>query len=146
MDGGGRRGDIAPLFRPFRSEKLDLKNRIVMPAMGRHFATDGLPDPAYADYYGRRAAGGAGLIITEAVRVPHPAAAKAANDSQFHGDAALDVWAAAARKVHAAGGKFAPQLWHAGLLRNPDKSPPNPEHPPLGPSGLFHPDAGRRNP
>ena len=54
------------LFQPMRIGALELKNRLVMPAMNSHLA-DGehhFTDQAL-NYYGERALGGFGLQITE---------------------------------------------------------------------------------
>ena len=54
------------LFQPGRIGKLELKNRLVMPAMNSHYADAGHHFTEQAlNYYGERALGGFGLIITE---------------------------------------------------------------------------------
>jgi 2,4-dienoyl-CoA reductase (NADPH2) len=54
------------LFSPLQVGSLTLPNRIVFSAHLTNYATqDGLPSEQHASYYGARAAGGAGLIITE---------------------------------------------------------------------------------
>jgi len=54
------------LFEPARIRKLDLKNRIVMPAMGTALAdSSGGVTEAVVTYYAERARGGVGLIIVE---------------------------------------------------------------------------------
>jgi mycofactocin system FadH/OYE family oxidoreductase 2 len=54
------------LFRPLRVGSLTLRNRIVFSAHLTNYATqDGRPSAQHAAYYAARAAGGAGLIITE---------------------------------------------------------------------------------
>ena len=58
------------LFEPGRIAGLELRNRIVMPAMGCSLAeVTGEPGPRMIKYYADRARGGAGLIITEITRV-----------------------------------------------------------------------------
>ena len=58
------------LFNPGTIANLELKNRIVMPAMGCSLAEpSGEPGPRMIKYYADRARGGAGLIITEITRV-----------------------------------------------------------------------------
>ena len=52
------------LFEPYRSDALQLKNRIVMAPLTRSRAVEAnTPNDLMAEYYGQRA--GAGLIITE---------------------------------------------------------------------------------
>jgi mycofactocin system FadH/OYE family oxidoreductase 2 len=53
------------LFRPLRLGPIVVRNRIVFSAHLTNYAEDGLPSDQHAAYYGARAAGGAGLIITE---------------------------------------------------------------------------------
>jgi 2,4-dienoyl-CoA reductase (NADPH2) len=53
------------LFSPLRVGPLTVRNRIVFSAHLTNYAQDGLPTRQHAAYYAARAAGGAGLIITE---------------------------------------------------------------------------------
>jgi mycofactocin system FadH/OYE family oxidoreductase 2 len=53
------------LFSPLRVGPVVVRNRIVCSAHLTNYAEDGLPSQQHADYYAARAAGGAGLIITE---------------------------------------------------------------------------------
>ena len=53
------------LFSPLRVGPLTLRNRVVFSAHLTNFARDGRPTAQHAAYYAARAAGGAGLIITE---------------------------------------------------------------------------------
>lgn len=62
MSGTGR---YRYLFSPLRLGPLTLRNRIVFSAHLTNYAEDGLPSEQHAAYYAARAAGGAGMIITE---------------------------------------------------------------------------------
>ena len=63
MSGGGQ---YKHLFTPLRIGPLTARNRIVFSAHLTNYATQsGLPSEQHAAYYAARAAGGAGLIITE---------------------------------------------------------------------------------
>ena len=62
MSVGGR---YRHLFTPRRLGPVTVANRIVFSAHLTNYATDGLPTEQHAAYYAARAAGGAGLIITE---------------------------------------------------------------------------------
>ncbi|GAC1318493.1 MAG: dimethylglycine demethylation protein DgcA [Acidimicrobiales bacterium] len=53
------------LFSPLRVGPVVLPNRIVFSAHLTNYAENGLPSAQHAAYYAARAAGGAGLIITE---------------------------------------------------------------------------------
>ena len=126
-----------PLFTPFAIGPMHLPNRIVMAPMGQGKAPGGMPDPGYADYFARRAQGGAGLIISGATAVGHPAAPLNEEEPHFHG-AALAEWARAADAVHAAGGRIMPQLAHAGLQGLAPVAPPWQG---IGPSAVWMPAA-----
>jgi mycofactocin system FadH/OYE family oxidoreductase 2 len=60
-----RPGRYPRLFSPLRVGPLTLRNRVVFAAHLTNSAQDGLPSAQHAAYYAARAAGGAGLIITE---------------------------------------------------------------------------------
>jgi 2,4-dienoyl-CoA reductase (NADPH2) len=53
------------LLSPLRIGPLTVRNRVVFSAHLTNYAADGLPTEQHAAYYAARAAGGAGLIITE---------------------------------------------------------------------------------
>ncbi|HVV29449.1 MAG TPA: mycofactocin system FadH/OYE family oxidoreductase 2 [Mycobacteriales bacterium] len=53
------------LFTPLRIGPVTVANRIVFSAHLTNYAENGRPSPQHAAYYAERAAGGAGLIITE---------------------------------------------------------------------------------
>lgn len=128
----------APLFTPFNSPKLQLKNRWVMAPMTRMRSPDGVPGQDVADYYRRRAENEVSLIITEGTVVNHPAASGYPTVPYFYSEAALAGWANVVKQVHGVGGKIMPQLWHVGSTRRPG-SYPNPDVPGYSPSGLAKP-------
>src|SRR3546814_482733 len=108
---------LAPLFRPLNIQQMHLPNRTVMAPMGRMFAVNGAPHPDAPAYYARRAAGGIGLIVTEATGIDHPLSTDHPGVPVMHGDAALVAWRLVIEAVHAAGGRIMPQLFHQGMLR-----------------------------
>ena len=61
----GRMSRYRYLFTPLRIGPVIVRNRIVFSAHLTNYAEDGLPTEQHAAYYAARAAGGAGLIITE---------------------------------------------------------------------------------
>jgi 2,4-dienoyl-CoA reductase-like NADH-dependent reductase (Old Yellow Enzyme family) len=120
------------LFRPFTLRGLTLANRIVMAPMTRASSPDGVPGPANAAYYARRAAGGVGLIITEGTCVDRPGSWNHPNYPHIFGDAAIEGWRRVVEAVHAEGGRIALQLWHVGGFVNqrmPDCNVANLESP-----------------
>lgn len=138
------RNALDPLFSPFSCKSLELANRFVMSPMTRQFSPDGIPGENVAEYYARRARGDVGLIVTEGVGVDHPSAIGQGSMEEkdipvLHGEAALNGWREVVDRVHAAGGKIMPQLWHMGALRK-DNSPPHPEARSLGPDNMDESD------
>jgi 2,4-dienoyl-CoA reductase-like NADH-dependent reductase (Old Yellow Enzyme family) len=125
---------LRPLFTPLTVGTLTLRNRFAMAPMTRFASPGGVPGPEMAAYYARRAAGGAALVITEGIRVPHPAAGPE-NVPLIDGVEVLQVWRAVTDAVHAAGGAIAAQLWHEGsqhdVLDGERKG-----HEPVSPSGI----------
>lgn len=108
--------DFSGLFTPFQLGKFTLSNRIMFPPMGLQVCEGGVPSDAAADYYARRAEGGASLVITEGVYIDHAASGDNPLLGRFHGDDALEGWREVAARVHAAGGLCLPELWHVGLI------------------------------
>lgn len=108
---------LQALFTPVTIGKLTLPNRFAMAPMTRFASPAGVPGPDVAPYYARRAAGGTGLIITEGIRVPHPAAGPDSVPT-IDGVDVLRSWRVVTDAVHAAGGAIAAQLWHEGSQRD----------------------------
>ena len=129
------------LFRPFRIKSLELANRIVMAPMTRNMAPAGIPGPANAAYYARRAAANVGLILSEGTVIDRPASRNEANIPLFHGAAALAGWQGVINAVHGAGGRMGPQLWHTGATRGQSGWAPEAEV--ESPSGLLAPGQPR---
>lgn len=111
------------LFSPFRASNLSLSNRIIMAPMARGQSPGNIPSPEVAQYYRRRAEGGAGLIITECTFINHPTANGLSDAPAFHGEKALAGWRHVVGEVHDAGGKIVPQIWHAGSARSMGTAP-----------------------
>lgn len=103
--------------------------------MTRSFSPGGIPTGDVARYYGRRAEGEAGLIISEGTVIDRPASAAGPDVPQFYGDQALAGWQKVVDSVRHAGGQMVPQLWHAGIQENHPSGwlPPAPFE---GPSGI----------
>jgi 2,4-dienoyl-CoA reductase-like NADH-dependent reductase (Old Yellow Enzyme family) len=110
-----------PLFKPFKCKSLDLRNRFVMAPMTRTQSPGGIPTQAVADYYGRRAAGEVGLILSEGTVVERPASANHPDIPHFYGPA-LDGWKKAIDAVHRDHGRMGPQIWHVGKVPPMDPS------------------------
>ena len=107
--------NAATLARPFTLGGLALRNRIVMAPMTRERAIDGVPSAEMVAYYGRRADGGAGLIVTEGA-APNEAGRFGRNVPRLYGADAMAGWAQVVRRVRAAGGAIFAQIWHVGAF------------------------------
>jgi 2,4-dienoyl-CoA reductase-like NADH-dependent reductase (Old Yellow Enzyme family) len=109
--------------------------------MTRSFAPAGVPGPANAAYYRRRAEGGVGLILSEGTVIDRPASRNEPGIPFFHGEAALAGWKSVIDAVHAVGGRMGPQIWHTGAT--PGMSGWDPGVPVESPSGLVAPGTPR---
>lgn len=122
-----------------------------MAPMTRHKSKGHVPGQDVADYYSRRALGGVGLIITEGTVINHKAGHGYPDVPSFYGEEALAGWRQVVNKVHQAGGKIFPQLWHVGSVRQThachNQGADNPKAscccegkiPGFGPSAVAHP-------
>lgn len=122
---------LQDLFQPVTVRSLTIPNRFAMAPMTRQASPGGIPGVDVADYYRRRAAGGVGLIITEGIRLPDPAAGFPASVPTIAGDEVLAGWTRVVDGVHAEGATIAAQLWHQGVERRDDDGVV-----PVGPSGV----------
>src|SRR5688500_10805940 len=131
------------LFTPLTIGKVTVPNRVVMAPMTRGMSPGGVPGEDVAAYYGRRAEGHCGLIITEGIAVDHPAALGDAGLDEkdvplLAGEAPLAGWRRVTEQVHQGGAKIIAQLWHQGVLRKPGTDP-YPHVPSVSPSGIWGP-------
>jgi len=102
------------LLEPIRIGSAEIKNRMVVPAMGTNFATpDGFVTPQLIEYHTARAKGGYGLIITEVVAVQANGKAIIFQPGIWD-DKFIPGWKELTDSVHAAGGKIFCQLHHCG--------------------------------
>ncbi|BBZ11876.1 NADH:flavin oxidoreductase [Mycobacterium branderi] len=108
---------IDSLFQPLTVRSLTVPNRFAMAPMTRQASPGGIPGADVAEYYRRRAAGGVGLIITEGVRLPDPAAGHPDSIPTLAGDEVLAGWTRVIDAVHQEGATIAAQLWHQGAQR-----------------------------
>ena len=103
------------LFEPGRIGNLDLKNRIVMPAMGCSFAeSTGEAGARMIKYYADRARGGAGLIITEITRVDDETGVGTPNQLSVTNTHVIAQLHRLVEAVHAYNTKLFVQLHHPG--------------------------------
>ena len=103
------------LFAPGKIAGLELKNRIVMPAMGCSLAeVTGEAGPRMIKYYADRAKGGAGLIITEITRIDDETGVGTPNQLSVTNTHVVGQLSRLVETVHAYDTKLFVQLHHPG--------------------------------
>jgi len=104
------------LFSPLNVGAYALKHRVVMAPLTRMraSATDAIPSPFAAEYYGQRASEG-GLIITEATQISVQGKGFPQTPG-IHSDRQTAAWREVTDAVHARGGVIFLQLWHTGRI------------------------------
>ncbi len=103
------------LFQKGRIGSMELKNRIVMPAMGVSMAEpDGRANEHIIRYYEERAKGGVGLIITEITRVEPEFGTAVPNQLGAYDLYQVPHLQRLADRVHKYGTKILMQLQHPG--------------------------------
>lgn len=108
------------LFQPGRLGTLTLPNRIMMAPMESNMAApDGAVSPEILEYYRRRAAGGAGMLIIEYTCIDGPVGLGGAPQLRLDSDAMIDSHRRLVEAIHAEGGKACVQLFHAGRQTHP---------------------------
>jgi 2,4-dienoyl-CoA reductase (NADPH2) len=100
------------LFTRVKVGKMELKNRIVMPAMHYLSSWEGMVLPHHAAYFVERAKGGAALIIIGGCTIDETSGA--ANMLSVKDDRFIPGLAGLAKEVQKNGAKIAAQLYHAG--------------------------------
>ncbi|WP_235736636.1 oxidoreductase [Nocardioides alcanivorans] len=100
-------------LEPFDLRTVRLRNRVVFPGHTTNFGVDSLPTLRHRDYLARRAAGGAAMVITEAVRVHPTSAGRDSTLGSYHPDA-VRAYAELVGAVHEQGAVLLAQLMHAG--------------------------------
>jgi 2,4-dienoyl-CoA reductase-like NADH-dependent reductase (Old Yellow Enzyme family)/NADPH-dependent 2,4-dienoyl-CoA reductase/sulfur reductase-like enzyme len=109
------------LLAPGRIAGLELKNRIILAAMGSNFANaDGTCGERIQAYYEERARGGTGLLIMETSTVAWPAGSTMPNMVGFSEDRFMPGLTQLAARVHRHGAKIAAQLNHGGKVAQED--------------------------
>jgi 2,4-dienoyl-CoA reductase-like NADH-dependent reductase (Old Yellow Enzyme family)/thioredoxin reductase len=107
------------LFNPIKIREMQLKNRVVFPAMATNLIADGgFVTDKLIDYHVARVMGGNGLNITEAASVHNPSAPR--NFLSVSDDKFLPGLKKFNEEIHKAGGKSCVQLWQGGFVVGSD--------------------------
>jgi 2,4-dienoyl-CoA reductase-like NADH-dependent reductase (Old Yellow Enzyme family) len=105
------------LLSPGRIGSLELRNRILVTAMGVSLSEpDGTVGERLIAYHEAQAKGGAGLIISGVAGVAWPTGAVQPNQTAISDDRFLPGLTALVERAHAHGAKIAAQLHHGGLV------------------------------
>lgn len=115
------RASFDHLLAPGRIGPIELRNRIVMSAMGTNLAErDGHAGERLQRYYEERARGGVGMVIVGVGAIAYPAGACIPQQVAISDDVFLPGLRALVGRVHSHGAKAAIQLQHAGKVATQD--------------------------
>ncbi|WP_410593486.1 NADH:flavin oxidoreductase/NADH oxidase [Amycolatopsis sp. lyj-23] len=104
---------MSQLFSPITVRGLTLPNRAWVSPMCQYSATDGVPGDWHLVHLGQFAAGGAGLVMTEATAVT-PEGRISPQDTGIWTDEQAEAWRRITGFVHGQGTAIGMQLAHAG--------------------------------
>lgn len=105
------------LFEPMKIGSLEIKNRFIVPAMDSHYTDQEHQFTKQAlNYYGERAKGEFGLIITEYLCVSEEGLASK-TQAGIYDDRFLPMLISLTKRIHENGGKIFAQLHHAGRIQ-----------------------------
>lgn len=101
------------LAQPGKIGTMELKNRLVIPAMCTNYTFQGHFTDQAVNYYGLRARGGAGLIIIEASAIDYPIGRSVLNCACSH-DRYIPTMKKLTDEIHKTDTKVALQIMHSG--------------------------------
>ena len=113
-------GSHPHLLSPVRIGTLELRNRIVLPAMDQNNCDDGLITDETVAHYEERARGGAGLLILETSAVAYPHGATSRHQPALSHDGVIEGLARLADAVHAHEARMVVQVNHHGRISGVD--------------------------
>ena len=107
------------VFAPIKIREMELKNRIILPAMGTRMAdADGFVTEKLVAYHAARAKGGCGLNIVEVAAVHTPSAP--AHFVSISEDKFIEGHKKLTDAIHENGGKAGIQLWQGSIAASMD--------------------------
>jgi 2,4-dienoyl-CoA reductase-like NADH-dependent reductase (Old Yellow Enzyme family) len=104
---------VSQLFEPITVRDLTLPNRVWVSPMCQYSSVDGLPNDWHLAHLGQFAAGGAGLVMTEASAVV-PDGRISPQDAGIWNDDQATAWRRITDFIHSQGSAAGMQLAHAG--------------------------------
>jgi 2,4-dienoyl-CoA reductase (NADPH2) len=131
------------LLAPGRIGALQMRNRLVLAAMGSNFADEnGYCTERLMAYYEARAQGGAGLLVLETSAPCYPNGSTMPNMLGFSQESFLPGLTELVQRVHRHGAKIVAQLCHGGKMAQEDTAAGRPIPMPSlvkpGNSDMFH--------
>ena len=122
------------LFSPIMVGNLRFKNRVVFPPISTNLASmQGEITPEFVYHYGRRAKGGASMIIIENLCIQYPDARHGATQPRIDDDSFIPGLSKIAYEVHKYGAYLFAELTHPGAMSNIKLAKGKP---PVAPSAL----------
>lgn len=100
-------------FSPCRIGNLELRNRLIVPAMETEYSQDGTINDRIANYWIERAKGGWALLTVEVAAVSRNGKGFP-NSLTLYGDSCISMYKKLTDEVHKYGAKMTIQLHHAG--------------------------------
>ena len=111
------------LFEPKKIGNLEIKNRFVVPAMDSHYTNEEHQFTYQAlNYYGERALGGFGLIMTEFLCVSEEGLAEK-TQAGIYDDKFIPMLSKLTKRIHNNGSYMFAQLQHSGRLQGKGCTP-----------------------
>ena len=114
------------LLSPVRVGPLELRNRIVLPAMDQNVCEDGLVTDRLVAHYEERSRGGAGLLVLETSAVSYPYGATARHQPALSHNGVVPGLRRLGEAVHAHGSKLVVQANHHGRISGVDTAEDRP--------------------
>ena len=117
---GSSTAPVRRLLEPGRIGPMELRNRIVMPAMDQNTCDDGAVTDLTIAHYEARAKGGVGLLILETSAVAWPVGATSIHQPALSEDRFIPGLARLADAAHAHGARIVVQACHHGKTAGVD--------------------------
>lgn len=117
---GSSAAPVRRLLEPGRIGPMELRNRIVMPAMDQNTCDDGAITDLTIAHYEARAKGGVGLLILETSAVAWPVGATSIHQPALSDDRFIPGLARLADAAHAHGARIVVQACHHGKTAGVD--------------------------
>ena len=131
----GHTSDFGYLLAPGRLGPLELRNRVVLPAMDMNLCDEGAITDGEVAHYTARAAGGTAMVITGSGAVAFPVGAASHHQPGLSEDRFIPGLARLADAVHAEGARLCVQLTHHGKSARVDIADGRPLFVPSIPQG-----------